>query len=104
MDLSNVHENRPNAVMTRYIDNYDSDFSTTARKLGVGSGIAVLTLQFAYAVALAVGLASLPSSDQPIGDPVFFILEILILLMLPAMIGLMVAVHAWPTARHCRLV
>ncbi len=49
----------------------------------------------AYAVTLVVGLLSLESPQEPIGDPMFTILEILIIVMMPAMVALMVAVHAW---------
>jgi hypothetical protein len=71
------------------------DFTTTARRLGVGSAAATAVLLIAYAATLAVGLASLASPDQPIGDPMFWILEVLIIAMMPAMVALMVAVHAW---------
>ena len=49
----------------------------------------------AYAVTLAMGLASLDSPQEPIGDPMFTILEVLIITMMPAMVALMVVVHAW---------
>jgi len=52
-------------------------------------------LGVAYAVTLAVGFLSLKSPQQPIGDPMFLILEVLIIVMMPAMVALMVAVHAW---------
>ena len=52
-------------------------------------------LLVAYAVTLTVGLLSLESPQQPIGDPMFTILEILIIITMPAMVALMVAVHAW---------
>jgi hypothetical protein len=51
-----------------------------------------------YAVVLVAGLLSLKSPQQPIGDPLFAILEILIILTMPLMVGLMVAVHAWAPA------
>jgi hypothetical protein len=70
-------------------------FTTTARSLGIFSAAATVILGVAYAVTLAVGLASLESPQQPIGDPMFTILEVLIIVMMPAMIALMVAVHAW---------
>ena len=54
-----------------------------------------IVLQLAYAVTLTVGFLSLTSPQQPIGDPMFSILEILIIVMMPAMVALMVAVHAW---------
>lgn len=75
------------------------DFSPTARRLGMASAAAVVVLLLAYALTLAVGLLSLESPQQAIGDPMFTILEILILLIMPAMVALMAAVHAWAPAR-----
>ncbi len=53
--------------------------------------MATVILLVAYAVTLAVGLLSLESPQQPIGDPMFLILEVLIIIMMPAMVALMVA-------------
>ena len=69
-------------------------FTATARRLGIFSAAATVILLVAYAVTLAMGLASLESPQQPIGDPMFTILEVLIISMMPAMVALMVAVHA----------
>jgi hypothetical protein len=70
-------------------------FTATARRLGVFSAAATVILLIAYAVTLTVGLLSLESPQQPIGDPMFSILEVLIILMMPVMVALMAAVHAW---------
>ena len=70
-------------------------FTATARGLGIFSAGATTILIVAYAVTLVVGLMSLESPQDPIGDPMFTILEILIITMMPAMVALMVAVHAW---------
>ena len=70
-------------------------FTATARTLGILSAAATVILLVAYAVTLLVGLLSLESPQEPIGDPMFTILEILIIVMMPAMVALMVAVHAW---------
>jgi hypothetical protein len=70
-------------------------FTATARSLGIFSAAATVILLVAYATTLAVGLLSLESPEQPIGDPMFTILEVLIILMMPAMVALMVVVHAW---------
>src|SRR5215203_5780462 len=70
-------------------------FTATARTLGIFSAAATVILLVAYAVTLTVGLASLESPQQRIGDPIFTILEVLIIVMMPAMVALMVAVHAW---------
>ena len=70
-------------------------FTATARTLGIFSAAATVILGVAYAVTLAVGLLTLESPQKPIGDPIFPILEVLIIVMMPAMVALMVAVHAW---------
>jgi hypothetical protein len=70
-------------------------FSANARKLGIVSATGTLVLSVLYAVTLAAGLLTLPSPEQPIGDPLFTILEILIILTTPMMVALMVAIHAW---------
>jgi hypothetical protein len=70
-------------------------FTATARWLGIFSAAATLILLVAYAVTLAMGLATLESPQEPIGDPMFTILEVLIISIMPAMVALMVAVHAW---------
>ena len=70
-------------------------FTATARSFGILSAAATVILLVAYAVTLVVGLLALESPQEPIGDPMFTILEILIIVMMPAMVALMVAVHAW---------
>jgi quercetin dioxygenase-like cupin family protein len=57
------------------------EFSATARRLGIFSAASVVVLGLAYAVTLTVGFLSLGSPQQPIGDPMFSILEVLIILM-----------------------
>jgi hypothetical protein len=76
-----------------------TEFTQTARRFGIVAAIVLVTLLIAYAITLIVGFVSLDSPDQPIGDPMFTILEILILAMMPAMVALMVAVHAWAPVR-----
>jgi hypothetical protein len=73
-------------------------FTPSARRLGIASAGGVAALLLAYATTLAVGLASLASPNEPIADPMFSILEVLILLLAPAMVALMAAVHAWAPA------
>jgi cytochrome bd-type quinol oxidase subunit 2 len=71
------------------------EFSATERRLGIFSAVGVVVLGVAYAVTLATGFLSLKSPQKPIGDPMFSILEVLIIVMTPVMVALMVAVHAW---------
>lgn len=70
-------------------------FSATARRLGIFSAVGVIVLGLAYAITLIIGFLSLKSSQEPIGDPMLSILEVLIIVMMPPMVALMVAVHAW---------
>ncbi len=77
-----------------------AEYGATARRLGVGTSSLVAALLLAYAITLAAGFASLESDGEPIGDPYFTLLELLILLMMPAIVLLMVAVHAWAPARR----
>jgi uncharacterized protein (TIGR02246 family) len=74
-------------------------FTGTARRVGVVSAVATAGLIVAYAATLIIGLISLPSPDAQIGDPMFTILEVLILGLTPAMVALMVALHAWVPER-----
>jgi hypothetical protein len=70
-------------------------FTASARRLGISSAAGTVFLGVTYAVTLVAGFLSLQSPQQPIGDPFFSILEILIILMMPVMVALMVAIHAW---------
>jgi hypothetical protein len=73
-------------------------YTEAARRLGVVSAVGVASLVVVYTVTLAAGLLSLDSAQDPIGDPYFSLLEILILSLVPFMVALMVAVHAWAPA------
>lgn len=70
-------------------------FPSPARRLGVASGTMVAFLCVLYGVALSVGLLTLPSPDDPIQNPWFTLMEVLILAISPAMVGLTIALHAW---------
>jgi hypothetical protein len=48
-----------------------------------------------YAVTLVLGLLSLKSPQDPISDPYFSILELIIILLAPLMVVCMVALHAY---------
>jgi hypothetical protein len=71
------------------------DFTPLARRLGVVSAVATVVLVLAYAITLVIGLATLPTPSAPIGNPEFTILEVLIIVMMPVIVVLMTAVHAW---------
>lgn len=73
-------------------------FTQSARILGIASAAGSTLLITVYAATLVAGLLSLRSPQDPIGDPWFSILEILIILTMPLMVALMVAVQAWAPA------
>lgn len=70
-------------------------FTVNARRLGIVSAYGTALLSVVYAATLVAGFMSLQSPQQAIGDPWFAILEILIILMMPLMVAMMVAAHAW---------
>lgn len=74
-------------------------FTPTARRLGLFSAWVTAVLLVAYAITLVIGLVSLKSPDDPIGNPWFTMLEVEIIVMMPAIVTLFVAVHAWTPAR-----
>ena len=74
------------------------EFTPTARRLGLFSAGATAILLVAYAITLAIGLVSLKSPDDPIGNPWFTMLEVEIIVRMPAIVTLFVAVHAWAPA------
>ncbi len=82
------------------------DYTPSARRLGLISAAATAALLVAYSVTLTIGFVSLASPDDQIGDPMFTILEVLIIVMMPAMVALMVAIHAWasPAAKGFSLM
>ncbi len=70
-------------------------FTTQHRILGRSAAWAVFFLGALYAITLALGLLSLKSPQDPIGDPFFSVLELLLVLIAPLMVVGMVAVHAY---------
>ncbi len=73
-------------------------FSAHARRMGIAAALGIAGLGAAYAIALTIGLLQLPSAKQPIGDPIFSILELLTVLTALLMIMLMAATHDWARA------
>ncbi|HII02156.1 TPA: hypothetical protein HA351_11095 [Methanosarcinaceae archaeon] len=70
-------------------------FTRQHRSLGRAAALAVFFLLIAYLLTLVLGFLSLKSPEDPIGDPFFTILELLIVVMAPLMVIVMVAVHAY---------
>lgn len=64
-------------------------------RLGIVAGYALAVLCVIYAIVLAIGLYALASPDQPIQQPWFACMELLILSIAPLAVAFMVALHAW---------
>lgn len=73
---------------------YDS-FTRQHRATGKVAAWGVCLLEIGYAVTTVLGFLSLKSPQDPIGDPFFSIMELLILAIAPLMVVSMVAVHAY---------
>jgi hypothetical protein len=71
------------------------DQTKTSRQIGRISALALFFCAVAYAITLALGLISLKSPQDPIKDPYFTLMELLIFIMAPLMVVVMVAVHAY---------
>jgi len=65
------------------------------RILGTTTAWAVSILLVIYSLVLTLGLLSLKSPQDPIADPYFSIMELLILITAPLMVITMVAVHKY---------
>ena len=76
----------------------DVGFTPQHRVIGRAAAWAVFFLEVVYAFTLVLGFLSLKSPQDPIGDPYFTILELLIILIAPLMVASMVAVHAYAPA------
>ncbi|NAY91345.1 hypothetical protein GTQ34_05380 [Muricauda sp. JGD-17] len=74
---------------------YNKGFTPRHRAMGRFSSWAVCILLLIYMVTTALGLLSLESSDDPIGDPYFTLMEIFTLLIAPLMLIGMSTVHAY---------
>ena len=74
---------------------YHEDFTPLHRILGRAAAWSVFFLCVIYAVTTILGLLSLKSPQDPIGDPYFTIMELLIILLMPLMVVTMIAVHAY---------
>lgn len=71
--------------------------------MNIGFLAALLATVFSCAIILVLGLLSLKSSQNLIGDPFFPILELLILLTAPLMVICKVAIHDYASPNTVRL-
>lgn len=74
---------------------FHAGFTPQHRAIGRGAAWAVFFFLVVYVVTTVLGFLSLKSPQDPIGDPFFTIMELLIVLIAPLMVVSMVAVHAY---------
>lgn len=74
------------------------NFTRQHRILGSTASFAISFLLIAYMITLVLGFISLKSPQDPIGDPYFSILELLIIVIAPLLVIAMVAVHAYASS------
>lgn len=80
--------------------------ATSSSRLLAVAGAVVPLLSLAYALVLVAGLATLPTPAHPIQDPWFTLMELLILVIAPAMVVFMTALHGCVAgeSRHAALL
>jgi hypothetical protein len=72
-------------------------FTAQHRRVGRAAAWGVFVLMFVYAVTTGLGFRSLESPRDPIGDPYFTVMELLIVGIAPLLVVTMVAVHGYAT-------
>ncbi len=73
-------------------------FNRAYRNLGMISAWTISLVLVLYIPVLTIGLLTLKSPQDPIGDPYFSIMEILILVTAPLMVIAMASVHAYASS------
>lgn len=73
----------------------NSGFTPQHQTIGQIAAWAVFALGLLYAVTTVLGLLSLESAQDPIGDPFFTLMELLTIAIAPLMVVTLVAVHSY---------
>jgi hypothetical protein len=73
----------------------EEGFTRQHRNLGRIACFVVFAILLVYVITLVLGFLSLKSPLEPIGDPYFSVLEVLIVMVAPFMVIVMVVVHAY---------
>ncbi|MCX6179719.1 MAG: hypothetical protein NT163_10230 [Chlorobiales bacterium] len=70
-------------------------YSPIARRIGILSSVMVVLLGVVYAGVMSLGILSLKGSKEPLGDPFFSVIELLLIVLALLMVSIMVVIHAW---------
>lgn len=73
----------------------NKNFTSQHKRIGRIASWIYVVLSVIYAITTLAGLMSLESSDDPIDDPCFTIMEILIILIAPALVIILATVYAY---------
>jgi hypothetical protein len=81
-------------------------WTPTDRLIGIWAGWAIFALALIYVAVMVVGFIAAGGLDAPLVDPVFAIMELLILVQAPAIVVLFGALHRYaaPASRSLSLV
>ena len=71
------------------------DHTQASRRIGRAAALALVFFGVMYAIITILGLLSLKSPQEPIPDPFFFLMEVLIVVTAPLYVAVMVAVYAF---------
>jgi len=73
-------------------------FTVQHRFIGIAAIWIYVSLSLMYAITTALGFFALESPLDPIGDPYFTMMELLIILIAPVLVAVMVSVHGYASA------
>ena len=76
------------------------DFTRYHQIVGTYTAFSIFCILIAYAVTLLLGLLSLTSPAEPIGDPYFSLMEILIIVLAPLLVIAMIVIHGYAAPRQ----
>ncbi len=75
----------------------EKDYPRVSRQVGSAAALALFFVSVAYVIVTTAGFISLKSPQDPIRDPYFFLMEMLIVITAPLYVVVMAAVHASAT-------
>src|SRR5436305_904055 len=75
-------------------------WTSTDRRVGDAAALTLSALALLYVLTMTAGFVAAGSLDAPLVDPVFAIMELLILVQMPAILALFTALHRFAAPAH----
>src|SRR5437867_1018394 len=75
-------------------------WTSTDRRVGIAAALTLSALALLYVLTMTAGFIAAGSLDAPLVDPVFAIMELLILVQMPVVLALFTAVHRFAAPAH----